>query len=162
MDQWEAFGNTETASLEPDGNSCIPKCSVLASCLTVVAAHHPSFSCQRLMVCISFPAEYKVDWHRKEEILKPEWNLIVWELSWKQNICYDSSTFPSKPYGERFAFHVSHKHQFNFFFFLLGQITFTAAMATFWAGNSHWPQKTKSNPLLSLHGETFFFFPSTF
>lgn len=31
-------------------------------------------------------------------------------------------------------------------------------MTTFWAGNSHWPQKTKSNPLLSLHGETFFFF----
>lgn len=71
------------------------------------------------MVCIRVSAEYKVDSHRKDEILKPEWNLIVWELSSKQNICHDSATFPSNPYGEQFSFHMCHERHFYYSLFLL-------------------------------------------
>lgn len=101
------------------------------------------------MVCIRVSAEYKVDSHRKDEILKPEWNLIVWELSSKQNICHDSTTFPSNPYGEQFSFHVCHKHHFYFIFFLLssGPNHISSSNLLGWKLT---PASEQSNPLLSL------------
>lgn len=103
------------------------------------------------MVCIRVSAEYKVDSHRKDEILKPEWNLIVWELSSKQNICHDSATFPSNPYGEQFSFFMCHKHHFYY----------SSFFSSFFWTKSHLQQqpfglethssfRRQSNPLLSL------------